>query len=122
MAEAILRADHGDQFETYSAGTVATQVNPLARAVMGEIKIDLSGHSSKTIDALPVLDFDVVITVCDDAREKCPYFPGAKKLVHRSFMDPSTIQGTHAECLEAFRKTRDKIRSWITLWAEKDFD
>lgn len=121
MAEALMRADHGDRFEVYSAGTLATRVSPLASFVMKELAIDLSGQSSKTTDALRDLEFDVVVTVCDKARENCPYFSGVGKMVHKSFEDPSDSVGSLAERQDAFRRTRDEIRAWMSLWVKSYF-
>ncbi len=120
MAEALMKAHHGDRFKASSAGTFATEVHPLARIVMNELGIDLSGHSSTTTEAVSAIIFDVVVTVCDEARDNCPYFPSAKKKVHKAFEDPSAAQGTHAERLASFRKTRDEIRLWMTSWVDTD--
>jgi arsenate reductase len=79
---------------------------------MAEAGIDISHHTSKTIDAFQGKEFDVVVTVCDSARETCPFFPG-KKVVHHSFVDPSNAEGTDEEKLAAFRNTRDEIKTWL---------
>lgn len=113
MAEGLLRARAGDRYTVYSAGTEKTRVHPLANAAMQEMGIDLSGHASKTIDELGDYAFDVVVTVCDNAREACPYIPAKRENLHRSFADPSAGEGTHEERLAFFRRVRDEIAAWI---------
>ncbi len=109
MAEGLLRDMAGDRFEVHSAGTEATLVRPEAIAVMGELGIDLSGHESKTVDRYLGERFDWVVTVCDRARETCPYFPGAENTAHWSFDDPADATGTPDERLPVFRRIRDEI-------------
>jgi len=113
MAEGIMNALYGDKFQAFSAGTNPSKVNPLAIEVLKEIGIDISHHRSKSIDEFKGETFDYVVTVCDNAKENCPYFPGGKKYVHRGFMDPASIEGTYEEKLSAFRKVRDEILNWI---------
>ncbi|SNR73448.1 arsenate reductase ArsC [Desulfurobacterium atlanticum] len=113
MAEGILRAVYGDRYDVYSAGTKSTGVNKYAVKVMREIGIDISSHTSKKVEELKGIEFDVVVTVCDSAKESCPYIPGAKRYVHKSFKDPSSATGDEEEILETFRKVRDEIKSWI---------
>jgi arsenate reductase len=113
MAEGLLRADFGDRYESFSAGTEATLVKPLAIAAMADVGIDISKHRSKTVEEFSDQDIDYVVTVCDSARESCPYFPARIEVIHRDFLDPSNAEGTAEEKLEAFRTTRDEIRSWI---------
>ncbi len=113
MAEGYLRARYGDIFEVHSAGTEVRGVNPVAIAVMSEIGIDISGHRSKLIDEFIGSDTDVVVTVCDTARQTCPFFPGAKTIIHAGFPDPSACTGTSRECLGVFRTVRDDIIDWI---------
>jgi len=113
MAEGLLRHLAGDRFEAMSAGTEATHVRPLAVRVMGEIGIDISGQESKTLDRYLKEPFDHVITVCDDANEACPFFPGAASRLHWSFEDPSRAVGSEAERLAVFRSVRDRIRRRI---------
>ena len=105
MAEGILRHFHGDLYEVYSAGTEPTTVNPLAIAVLKEIGIDISHHRSKGISEFGGMDFDVAVMVCDQSKKKCPFVPGAKITVHRSFADPDDQA--------SFRKIRDEIKQWI---------
>ena len=113
MAEGLLRDRYGDHYDVYSAGTERTHVRPLAIDVMDEIGIALSHHTSKTIDDLGDRTFDVVVTVCDDAREACPYLPAEKENLHRSFEDPSAAEGTEAERRAVFRRVRDELADWI---------
>ncbi|GHO63627.1 protein-tyrosine-phosphatase [Ktedonobacter sp. SOSP1-52] len=113
MAEGLLRALGGEQFEAYSAGTEATHVRPLALEAMAELDIDISGQESKTLDRYLQEPFDDVITVCDAAAEACPVFPGAKHRRHWSFPDPSRATGSHNEQLVVYRQVRDAIRARI---------
>src|SRR5215212_6170320 len=113
MAEGLLRHLAGDRFEAISAGTEATRVRPLAIRAMGEIGIDVSGQESKTLDRYLHEPLDHVITVCDDANEACPFFPGAQSRLHWSFEDPSKAEGSEEERLEVFRSVRDRIRRRI---------
>jgi len=110
MAEGFLRHDAGDRFAVSSAGVNPTQVRPEAIAVMGEVAIDISGHRSKSVDEFRGQKFDYVITVCDNANERCPLFPGQTTRIHWSFEDPAAVTGDEATRLAAFRKVRDQIR------------
>jgi arsenate reductase len=112
MAEGLLNHFHGDRFSGYSAGTEATRVNPHAVRALADIGIDISRYRSKGVDEFQGETFDTVVTVCDNARESCPFFPG-KRVIHRSFRDPSRVQGSEADVLQAFREVRDEIRAWI---------
>ena len=113
MAEGLLRQLAGDRFEVMSAGTEATHIRPLAIRAMDEIGIDISGQESKTLDRYLDEPFDYVITVCDDANEACPFFPGAANRLHWSFEDPSRVEGSEEERLAVFRSVRDRIRERI---------
>jgi arsenate reductase len=113
MAEGLLRHLAGDRFEAMSAGTEATRVRPLAIKAMEEIGVDISAQESKTLDRYLEEPFDRVITVCDDANESCPFFPGAKGRLHWSFEDPSRAEGSDEERLEVFRRVRDGIRDRV---------
>ena len=119
MAEGFLRALAGNRFEAASAGTEATRIHPLAIRVMDEVGIDLGPHSSKTFDRFLTQPWDCVITVCDNANERCPIFPARTTRLHWSFEDPSAASGSEEEKLKTFRRIRDeilaKIRSWISL-------
>lgn len=114
MAEGLLRGLAGDRFEAFSAGTEATRVRPLAIRVMAEMGIDIAAQESKTLDRYLGQRFDAVITVCDQANEACPVFPGARTRLHWSFPDPSRATGTEEEQLTAYRAVRDAIRRRIT--------
>lgn len=113
MAEGLLRDRYGDRYDAYSAGTERTHVRPLAAEVMEEVGVDLSDHTSKTIEDLGDRTFDVVVTVCDAAREACPYLPAEKENLHRSFEDPSATEGTEEERRAVFRRVRDDLTAWI---------
>jgi arsenate reductase (thioredoxin) len=110
MAEGILRHDGGDRFEVFSAGTKPSRVRPEAIEVMRELGIDISGHRSKSVDEFSGQEFDYVITVCDNANESCPVFPGRTRRVHRGFEDPAAVGGDEATRVAVFRRVRDEIR------------
>lgn len=113
MAEGYMNAKYGDRFEVFSAGTEVTRVHPMAIEVMKEIGIDISGHRSKLIDELFDKGIETVVTVCDSAQKACPFFPGAKEVIHQSFPDPSAFTGSDEEVRAGFRKVRDEIIRWI---------
>jgi arsenate reductase len=113
MAEGLLRNLAGDRYEAFSAGTEATHVRPLAIRAMGELGIDITTQESKTLDRYLGEPFDTVITVCDQAAETCPVFPGAKQRLHWSFPDPSKATGSEEEQLAVYRQVRDDIRGRI---------
>ncbi len=113
MAEGLLRHLAGDRFEVMSAGTEATFVRPEAIAAMSELGVDISGQESETLDRYLDESFDYVVTVCDDANEACPVFPGAKNRLHWSFRDPSQAAGGGEERLKVFRAVRDEILARI---------
>ncbi|HEX5548238.1 MAG TPA: arsenate reductase ArsC [Ktedonobacterales bacterium] len=120
MAEGLLRARGGERYTVFSAGTHPRSVHPFAIQVMREIGIDISeaaGYRAKSLDELigqPPMD--LVVTVCDEAAEECPYFPGARRQEHWGFPDPSAATGTEAERLAAFRSVRDGIAKRITTF------
>lgn len=120
MAHGYLRA-YFPSAEVYSAGVVAHGVNPLAVMVMEEDGIDIAHHTSNTIDEYVNLQFDLVITVCDHAREACPVLPGATRVLHRDFPDPSRLKGPTAEVLPAYRATRDAIKTYVAGLAQDQF-
>ena len=116
MAEAWTNHLKGDRFQAHSAGTIAKGLDPRAVAVMAEAGIDISGQRSKTVDDLPETTRDLVITLCGDAHETCPYFPGSTKVIHRGFDDPPRIaEGTPDEeaAMAYFRRVRDEIRDFV---------
>jgi arsenate reductase len=114
MAEGLMRHDAGDRFEVASAGTKPTHVRAEAIAAMREVGIDISGHRSKSVEEFTGEHFDYVLTVCDNAREACPIFPGATTRVHHSFEDPAAVQGPEQERLAAFRRVRDQLRRYLS--------
>ena len=113
MAEGLVRALYGNRYEVFSAGTDPGIVSPFAIKVMAEIGLDISSHYSKSIQEFSNQSFDYVVTVCDHAKESCPFFPGGKKILHKSFEDPSSLTGTEEEIMAGFRRVRNAIRSWI---------
>ncbi|MEX2117736.1 MAG: arsenate reductase ArsC [Bacteroidota bacterium] len=110
MAEGWLRYFAGEKAEVFSAGIESHGLNPRAVAVMKEVDIDISHHTSKTIEDLGPKEFDIVITVCDNARERCPYFPARVLQLHQDFQDPAKATGSKEEVLSVFRSVRDQIR------------
>jgi len=120
MAEGLLRHDAGDKFEVESAGVAPTRVRPEAIEVMGDIGIDITGHHSKSADEFVGQDFDYIITVCDNAKETCPVFPGHAARIHHSFTDPAEVEGDEETRVQAFRQVRDEIRDWLKTFAESN--
>jgi arsenate reductase len=130
MAEGLLRSLHGDKYEVHSAGVEASQVDPRAVKVMNEIGIDISGQHSKKMSEYRGVLFDLVVTVCDKAKEACPICgvslkapataPAAKKAIHKAFKDPATANGSEEEQLNAFRQVRDEIRDWMICSTSMD--
>ena len=110
MAEGLLREMGGDSVEAASAGVAPTRVRAEAIEAMKEIGIDISGHRSKSSDEFANQPFDYVITVCDNAQQQCPTFPGATRLIHWPLEDPAIVTGDHEARLEAFRNARDELR------------
>ncbi|MBC7098625.1 arsenate reductase ArsC [Candidatus Bipolaricaulota bacterium] len=113
MAEGLMNARFGDRYEAKSAGIEPSGVHPLAIRAMAELGIDISGHRSKSIEEFLGEEFDYVVTVCDHAKETCPFFPGARKYLHAGFPDPAVFEGTEEERLAAFRRVRDEIARWL---------
>lgn len=116
MAEGLLRRRAGDRFEVASAGTEETRVHPLAVKAMAAVGIDISGHTSKTLDRFLGEQWDYVITVCDRANESWPIFPGDAERIHWSFDDPSAATGTDEERLKVFLRSRDEILQRIRMF------
>ena len=110
MAEGLLRQIGGDGYEVHSAGIRPVGVNPLAVEAMGEIGVDISRQRSKSVAEFDGQSFDAVITVCDNAAEQCPSFPGAPRRFRWSLPDPASMQGTVEEKRAAFRSVRDRIQ------------
>jgi arsenate reductase len=119
MAEGYLRLFSGDRAEIYSAGIEAHGVNPRAISAMKEDGIDISQHTSNRVEEYDGLNFDFVITVCDNAKERCPIFPGTSRKFHRDFPDPARARGTEEEIRVAFLSTRDLIREYCREFVAK---
>ena len=114
MAEALLKHLGGDDFEVHSAGTSPkSEVNPFAIEVLKELDIQTEGLYPKLVDEFVNQDFDLVVTVCDSAKQNCPFFPGVKAIDHWSLKDPAAFQGSYDEILYTFRETRDDIEERI---------
>ena len=110
MAEGLVNHYLAGQVKAFSAGVRPSRVNPRAIQVMAELGIDISGHRSKSVENLGQEQFDLVITVCDSAKEQCPFFPGPTRKLHVSFPDPAQATGSETEILQAFRQVRDDMR------------
>ena len=119
MAEGFLRHMAGDRFEVFSAGVKPTQVNPLAIKVMAEIGIDISEHRSKSAMEFLGQQFDYIITVCDNAKQTCPVFPGKHENIHWDLEDPAEAQGNEEERLSFFRRIRDEIKSRVNNFKDR---
>lgn len=117
MSEGWLRHLAGNRFEAHSAGTEATEVRPLAVAAMAEAGIDISGAESKTLERYLGDSWDYVITVCDQAAEGCPVFPGKARRLHWSLPDPSKATGPKEDRLAVYREVRDRIRASVEEFA-----
>lgn len=121
MAETIWRKEAGDHWECYSAGSKpAGYVHPLASRVLNEWGIDTTSCHSKSVSEFAGQPFDLVVTVCDNAHEACPVFPGAKQQLHWPFDDPAHAQGSPDEQLAVFRRVRDQIASTIRKYLSAD--
>lgn len=119
MAEGYLKHFAGDHAEVYSAGVETHGVNPLVIASMQEDDIDISHQTSNNVEEYRHIDFDFVITVCDHARERCPYFPTKAKKFHHNFPDPAKATGTQDEIMKQFRIVREQIKSYCLDFIEK---
>lgn len=121
MAEAFLRKYGGDRFEVYSAGLEPKGINPYTRRVLAEVGIDMAGHSSKDLNVyLGKVHFGYLITVCSNAEERCPIFPGMGIRLHWPFEDPAAFEGSDDEKIAKFRTVRDQIEARILTWLEED--
>lgn len=118
MAEGILRDIAGDRFEVESAGVAPSHVRPEAIEAMRDIGIDITSHRSKSVDEFTGDEFDHIITVCDNARESCPVFPGSAERIHWSFDDPAAVEGSEQERLDSFRRIRDEIHDRLRRFVE----
>jgi arsenate reductase (thioredoxin) len=117
MAEGLLREIGGGRFEVFSAGTHPSSVRAEAVEAMREVGVDIGGQRSKSVDEFAGREFDYVITVCDNAREECPAFPGRTERVHWSFDDPAQAAGEWPERLAVFRRVREEIAARLREWA-----
>lgn len=113
IAEGLLNALYNDRYKAYSAGTEPSTVNPLAVQVIEEIGIDISHHRSKGVSEFLGMEIEYVVTICDHARQRCPFFPGGKQIVHKGFEDLTAFGGSEEERMALFRQVRDDIRDWI---------
>ncbi|MBW2342174.1 MAG: arsenate reductase ArsC [Deltaproteobacteria bacterium] len=113
MAEGLIRTLYPERYEPYSAGTEPSALNPYAVEVMAESEIDISSHRSKHVNEFLGMDIDYVITVCDQAKQVCPFFPAGKESMHKGFEDPAAFDGSEDEKIAIFRRVRDEIRDWI---------
>lgn len=112
IAEGYLRFFAGDKARVYSAGIETHGVNPKAIQVMADDDIDISAHTSNHVDEYLSIPFDYVITVCDNANEACPFFPGKSERFHQNFPDPAKASGTPEEIINEFKKVRDMIKTY----------
>jgi arsenate reductase len=112
IAEGYLRNFAGEKASVYSAGVETHGVNPKAISIMAEDGIDISGHTSNNIDEYKDIDFDFVITVCDNAKERCPYFPTNAKKFHQNFPDPGKATGSEEQIKEQFRTVREMVKAY----------
>lgn len=120
MAEGYLKHFAKNNATIYSAGVETHGVNPRAIAIMKEDSIDISNHTSNNLEEYLDIPFDYIITVCDNAKERCPFFPGKTERLHYNFFDPSKVEGTEEEIHAAFVKTRNQIREYCTDFVEKN--
>lgn len=119
LAEGYLRHYAGDKAEIYSAGVETHGVNPRAIAIMAEHGIDISSHTSNNIQEYANLQFDYVITVCDHAKERCPFFPATAQQFHHNFPDPAKATGTEEEIMQQFRDVRELIKLYCESFAQR---
>jgi arsenate reductase len=122
LAEGYLRHFAGDRAEVYSAGVETHGVNPRAIATMQHDGLDISAHTSNHVDEYQNIDFDYIITVCDHAKERCPYFPGTAQRFHYNFPDPAKATGTEAEIDAEFDRVRDLIKAYTREFIHTHFD
>jgi arsenate reductase len=120
MAEGMVNRDLTGKVQAFSAGVTPRQVNPLAIRAMAELGIDISRQRSKSVTEFEGQRFDLVITVCDSAREQCPFFPGADRLLHVAFPDPGRAVGMEDEKLAVFRRVRDEMRQKLIPLLEEE--
>lgn len=122
IAHGYLKHFATDKAEIYSAGIETHGVNPKAIAIMQEDGINISSHTSNNIDEYQDIEFDFVITVCDNAKENCPYFPSKAKKLHYNFPDPAKAKGTEEEVMQQFREVREMIKSYCQSFIEENIN
>jgi arsenate reductase (thioredoxin) len=122
IAEGYLRHFANGNAEIFSAGVETHGVNPLAIAIMQEDGIDISHHTSNNVEEYDDIDFDYVITVCDNARERCPYFPTRAEKFHHNFPDPAKAVGTKEDIMASFRAVREMIKDYAQQFVEEHLD
>lgn len=120
IAEGYLRHFAGDKAEIYSAGVETHGVNPKAIAIMAQDGIDISSHTSNNVNEYAGIDFDYVITVCDNAKERCPFFPGNAQKFHYNFPDPAKATGTEEEVMNEFANVRELIKAYAKKFVEEN--
>jgi arsenate reductase len=120
IAHGYLEHFAGEKADVYSAGVETHGVNPRAVAIMAEDGIDISHHTSNNIDEYLGIDFDFIITVCDNAKERCPYIPGKAKRFHHNFPDPAKAKGSDTEIKEQFRKVREEIKNYSKVFVNEN--
>ena len=120
IAHGYLQRFSADKAEVYSAGVETHGVNPRAIATMAEDGIDISHHTSNNVDEYLEISFDFIITVCDNAKERCPYIPGKAKRFHRDFPDPAKAKGTEEEIKQQFRKVREEIKEYCRAFVKEN--
>ncbi len=118
IAEGWAKQLKSDVIEAHSAGVRPSGVNPWSIKVMAEAGVDISGHTSKHIDDLAGIDFDYVVTLCDNAKEQCPVLQSKTKMIHKAFEDPTLVMGSEEEVMAAFRRIRDEIKAFIETMPE----
>ena len=121
IAEGYLKHFSGDKAKVYSAGIETHGVNPRALITMKEDGIDISNHTSNHVDEYLTIDFDFVITVCDNAKERCPFFPSKAQKIHQNFSDPAKAAGTEEEILQEFRTVRQTIKEFCEQFSKDNF-
>jgi arsenate reductase len=120
MAEGLVNHFLAGRVQAFSAGVAPKEVNPLANRAMAELGIDISRQRSKSVTEFEGQQFDLVITVCDSAREQCPFFPGAARMLHLGFLDPGRAPGSEEERMAVFRRVRDAMRQKLVPMLEEE--
>ena len=121
MAEGFTRYHLGDYFDVYSAGTKPKGINAHAIRAMAELGIDITAQSSKSVEKFISEEFDLVITLCDNAKESCPVFPGTTEIIHIRFEDPASAVGSDEEIVKIFRKVRDDIKKRLLDYLKEKY-